>query len=103
MGNEYHSICCGLSGIMFAIKLVEGKDKPRMKPTDLTNTHGKTVGLLLCLCKPLFRRGTIVIIDSGFYVLKGIIELRKNGVFSSALIKKQKYWPRYIDSSDAVD
>jgi hypothetical protein len=29
MGNEYHSICCGVSGIMFAIELVEGKDAPQ--------------------------------------------------------------------------
>jgi hypothetical protein len=26
MGNEFLSICCGFSGIMFAIKLVQGKD-----------------------------------------------------------------------------
>ena len=30
-GNEYHSICCGLSGVMFAIELVEGKDRPKEK------------------------------------------------------------------------
>ena len=28
MCNEYYSICCGGSGIMFAIELVEGKDSP---------------------------------------------------------------------------
>jgi hypothetical protein len=27
-GNEYHTACCGLSGIMFSIELVEGKDAP---------------------------------------------------------------------------
>jgi hypothetical protein len=32
MGNEYHSLCCGLSGIMCAIELVEGKDRPREVP-----------------------------------------------------------------------
>jgi hypothetical protein len=32
MGNEYHSLCCGLSGIMYAIKLVEDKDRPRQLP-----------------------------------------------------------------------
>jgi hypothetical protein len=29
-GNEYHSICCGDSGIMYQIKLVEGKDAPTL-------------------------------------------------------------------------
>ena len=32
MGNEHHSICCRLSGIMFAVKLVEGKDRPCQCP-----------------------------------------------------------------------
>ena len=35
--------------------------------------------------------------DSGFCVLDAIIQLRKKGVFSSALIKKRRYWPKYID------
>jgi hypothetical protein len=49
-GNEYHSICCGDSGIMYQIELVEGKDAP----TPNTQPHsdkGKTVGLLLRLCQ----------------------------------------------------
>ena len=36
-------------------------------------------------------------LDSGFCVLQGIAELRKKGVFSAALIKKRKYWPKHID------
>ena len=31
-GNEYHSICCGVTGIMFRVDLVEGKDRPRERP-----------------------------------------------------------------------
>ena len=27
-GNEYHSVCCGLSGVMYGVELVEGKDHP---------------------------------------------------------------------------
>jgi Transposase IS4 len=27
-GNEWHSFCCGVSGKMFAVELVEGKDRP---------------------------------------------------------------------------
>ena len=33
-GNEYHSICCGLSGIMYGIEIVEGKDRPRERQRD---------------------------------------------------------------------
>ena len=28
-GNEYHTVCCCLSGIMWGIDMVEGKDQPR--------------------------------------------------------------------------
>ena len=38
----------------------------------------------------------VIILDSGFCVLKGIVELKKRGVYASALIKKRKYWPKYI-------
>lgn len=95
-GNEWHSICCGISGIMFAVELVEGKDRP----ATLKHEHeekGKTVGLLLRLTKRLNGSGKVVILDSGFCVLKGIIELRKKGVFAAAVIKKRRYWPKYID------
>jgi Transposase IS4 len=34
MGNEYHSFCCGLRGIMWGIELVEGKDAPPQR-TDI--------------------------------------------------------------------
>ena len=44
----------------------------------------------------------VVILDSGFCVLRAIIELKKRGVFASALIKKRRFWPKYIDG-DAID
>mmetsp|Transcript_27068 Transcript_27068/g.62251 ORF Transcript_27068/g.62251 Transcript_27068/m.62251 type:complete len:105 (+) Transcript_27068:506-820(+) len=31
-GNKWHTICCGLSSILFSVLLVEGKDKPRQMP-----------------------------------------------------------------------
>ena len=43
----------------------------------------------------------MVVLDSGFCVLKGIVELKKRGVYASALIKKRKYWPKYI-KGDAI-
>jgi Transposase IS4 len=32
LGNEYHSMCCGLSGIMYSFELVEGKDQLHQSP-----------------------------------------------------------------------
>ena len=38
----------------------------------------------------------IVILDSSFYVLRALVDLRKKGVFAHALIKKRKYWYKHI-------
>ena len=65
------------------------------------NNQGKTVGLLLHVLEPIFAKGNVVILDSGFCVLKGIVEVEKCGVYASTLIKKQKYWPEYI-KGDAI-
>jgi len=35
--------------------------------------------------------------DSGFCVLEALGELKAHRVFSSAVIKKRKYWPKHID------
>ena len=34
LGNEYHSMCCCESRIMWAVELVEGKDRPSEKMTE---------------------------------------------------------------------
>ena len=99
-GNEYHTVCCSLSGILWQMELVEGKDSPS-EIIPKYNNQGKTVALLLRVLEPIFTRGNVVILDSGFCVLKGIVELKKRGVYASALIKKQKYWPKYI-KGDAI-
>ena len=98
-GNEYHTIACCLSGILWFVELVEGKDQPPEIPKEHDN-NGKTVGLLLRMTRPIWSTGKVVILDSGFCVLKGIIELMKKGVFASALIKKRRYWPKDVPGDD---
>mmetsp|Transcript_19630 Transcript_19630/g.42045 ORF Transcript_19630/g.42045 Transcript_19630/m.42045 type:complete len:293 (+) Transcript_19630:2219-3097(+) len=93
-GNEYHTACCALSDILFVIKIIEGKDCPRdLGRQEFDNLGGKTVGLLLRMLKSYFATGKYVILDLGFCVLKGLIELRKRELFACALIKKHHYWP----------
>ena len=96
-GNEYHSIVCGMSDIMFAVELVEGKDEPPQAQSKEHSEKGKMVSLLLRLTSSIEGRGSIVVLDSGFCVLKGIIELRKRGIYAAAVIKKRRYWPKHID------
>ena len=81
-GNEYHTVCCGMSGIMFAIEMVEGKDRPQdLGPPEFESVIGKTGGLLLRILKSCFNLGRYVVLDSGFCVLKAIVALyEKYGV-----------------------
>ena len=91
-GNEYYTVCCSLSGILWQMELVEGKDSPS-EIIPKYNNQGKTVGLLLRVLEPICTRGKVVILDSGFCMLKGIVELKKCGVYASALIKNRSIGP----------
>jgi hypothetical protein len=70
---------------MYGIELVEGKDAPRQIKVQFDDM-GKTVGLLLRLTERLWGTGKVVILDSGFCVLKGIVEVARKGVYAAALI-----------------
>ena len=84
--------------ILFFVELVEGRDCPQeLGEPKFNNKGGKTIGLMLRMTKPIWNTGRLVILDSGFCVLKGLIELAKQGVYGAALIKKRRYWPKYID------
>ena len=76
------------SDIIWALELHEGKDHPTQLNNKEFDELGKTIGTLLCLMKPVWGSGKIFILDSGFCVLKAIIELKKKGVFMAVLIKK---------------
>jgi hypothetical protein len=41
--------------------------------------------------------GRVVVMDSGFCVLHALIESLLGSIYSSAVIKKWRYWPKYID------
>ena len=89
--NEWHTACCALSGILFVVDLVEGKEHTRQAgPLEFEDLGGKTVGLLLRMINSYFATGRYAILDYGFCVLKGLIRLRKKGVFSCAIIKKRR-------------
>lgn len=99
MGNEYHTIACGESGILYQMEMVEGKDQPGERRKEFDEL-GKTVGLLMRLTRPIWTTGKVIVLDSGFCVLRAIIEIFKVGVFASALIKKRKYWPKDVPGED---
>jgi Transposase IS4 len=82
---------------MYSNELVkEGKDCPQQILPRTYHEFRKTLGLLLHLTGS----GRVVIMDSSFCILKALIDLLNVGVFSSAVIKKQQYWPKCIPGND---
>ena len=57
------------------------------------------MGLFWRMIKRYFATGGYVILDSGFCVLKGLIQLRKKGMFACAVIKKRRYWPFMMEDN----
>ena len=76
---------------MFAIEIVKGKNYPKEVTASPTNKKGNTIGLLLHVCSSIHNSGRVVILDIGFYVLQGLVKLRRIGVnYASSVIKKEK-------------
>ena len=89
---------------MFVVELVKGKAHPRQAGIlEFEDLGGKNVGLLLRMMKSYFSTGRYVILDSIFCVLKGLIQLRKKGVFACAVTKKRRYWPSMVPGKDMED
>ena len=90
IGNEYKMGCCALSGVMFVIALLEGKDHSPELGAEEFDEYGKTCGLLLRMLKSYFGTAKYIVLDSGFCVLKALVELKHRVIFACALIKKRK-------------
>ena len=101
-GNEYHTICCGVTGILFDLELREGKDRPSELPAEEFSEEGKTAGLLLRLTKTIHHTARYVVLDSGFCVLMALLALKKKGVYGGEVIKKQHFWSSLV-ARDAMD
>ena len=84
------------------MELREGKDHPTQLNNKEFDELGKTIGMLLRLMKPVWGSGKIFVLDSGFCVLKAIIELKKKGVFVATLIKKRCYWLKYVPGDSII-
>ena len=101
-GNEYHTACCGMSGILFSVEMVEGKDHPQ-QIKEKWSELGRTTGLLMRLLSSYFATGRYVVLDSGFCVLRALIELKKVGLFACAVIKKRRFWPAMVPGDEMTE
>ena len=58
--------------------------------------------ILLQLTKPVWFTGKVFVLESGFCVLQALVELEKIGLFAVALIKKHRYWPKYVPGNEII-
>ena len=72
---SYHF--CYQSEILFSMELVEGKYEPRQAPTNRHTDISNMVVLFLKLTKYFIKTTSLVFIDSGFYVIKLLLNLIK--------------------------
>ena len=52
-GNEYHTVCCGNTGIMFSMEIVDAAWCQSQQHQEFDDFGGNTVGLLLRLSKSI--------------------------------------------------
>ena len=81
---------------------MEDKDRPTQLIQKKWGDLGKTVGLMLRICEPIFSTGKCVVLDSGFCVSKEITDLLESGIYAAAIINKCKYWPKDVPG-DAIE
>ena len=76
-GKERHTVTCGLSTIIWFAEIVEGRDRPCERGRPEFDEIDKTMGRMLRCKRPICNCAKVIIMDSGFCVKKGLVELWK--------------------------
>ena len=79
---------------------MQGNDSPDQLGANKWSELSKNVWLMLQMCDPIFGTGKAVVINTLFFMEKGITALEERDVYSGALIKKRKYWPKGVPGDD---
>ena len=107
LGNEYHTIACGDTKILFFVELVEGKDTPKegpnSKPEFEDEMKSKVAALVVRMSRDIWGSGHVVILDSGFGYIPTVVELANKGLFATAFMKKNRDWPRGTKAEEAMN
>ena len=106
-GNEYHTIACCISKIIFWIELVETqKDCPSKGPhstPQFEDSMPKTAALCCQLTEPMWGTNRVCLLDSGFGYLQVVTELEKKGVKATTVLKKKGVgWPAGSDANNVL-
>ena len=93
LGNEYHTIACCDTNILFFMEIVEGKDQPSQGEhgtVEFEKEFGlKVAALVVRMTKSIWGTGRCVLMDSGFGYIPCIVQLKNKGLFSTMVVKKK--------------
>ena len=102
LGNKYHTIVCAKSKVIYNFDIMEGKDLPRRVGKKDFKEKGLAAGLVLRMKNPLWGTGKVVVVDSVFCVMEGLISMVEILFLGSVLIKKQHYWPNWVPAEEII-
>ena len=101
-GNEYHTIDCVVSKVIYQNDIVKVKYRLRYTRKNYLDKKGVIVGLVVWKSNLIWFTGKVLVMDSGFYVLEGLVLIVRKGVFVLALIKKWRYWPKGVPEEEII-
>ena len=101
-GNQYHTIACDETKVVYNFYIVEDKDQPRDMGKKYFEEKGQTSGLVVRITMPLLGKGKVLVVDSGLYVPEGLVSIVEKGVLGSAIIKKRYYWPKGVPEEEIL-
>ena len=85
---------------------MQGKDLPKEgnhAEVEFEREFGsKVAALVVRMTRPLWGSGRAVIMDSGFGYIPSVVRLREKGLFSTTVVKKHRYWPKYTKAKEAI-
>ena len=99
MGIEFHTAADHENRILFAVELVG--DPKAVKYNN--ECIGKTASLVMRMTESLFGSSRVVALDSGFGVIEVLHKLKENGLYAVSIIKKKRYWPKYVGGQELND
>ena len=91
-----------MSKSLWYVEITEGRDCSRDPGRPEFDEIDKTLVTIMRYTRNIWNCAKVFIMDSGFCVTKGLVELQNKRVFGAALIKKRRYWPANI-KGDAIN
>ena len=99
-GKKFHTISFDKCEILYDMEIVDVKDNFKELPEAPTNTTVKKNGIIIFPKKLINSKGRVEMLYISFFILQGIIEIRKVRIFESEVTKKHCYRPRHVPSQE---